>query len=465
MASLRELIRVGILKVLSDGKARTARELVGILRMHLGRSDIEKHEINSVLYRDLADRVACDSAFNWQFRKESKTTEGIEAQDEKDDRDFSQKSVLLRTVSRLRSGLPPCENLQVLTAGDERILPVLREILAPRFGNSHSWGIVRGDYGAGKSHALALFHEMARFDGYGVCHISSDGLNNALNHPQRFLPGLFSTLEIPLRKSYGYTDILHDVLSDLHLTTRLKELTTAYLVGWSSMAVESRGFVQRVATLLATGKSHSDEWRECVRIATMHLTGETLRHLPASPANRQNAYLLLGLARDLVVELGMKGLAITIDEVESIYTKLPTIRSRQGAVRVLAALCSFPHGRVLLALTPDAYSELVVDPKLSLYDSPQVLPSENISSWLSSLNSDSAPVLDCKALDSQDRGCLLGKIADIYPQVYGSEVFTQEFKERWAAYVNKSQGSPVATRILVRQAIDIMDSFRYRNRT
>ncbi len=462
MASLRELIRVGILKVLSDGKSRKARELVGILRGHLGRNDIEKHEINSVLYRDLADKVACDSTFNWQFRK---ATEGIAAQAEKDDRDFSQKSALLRTVSRLRSGLPPCENLQVLTAGDERILPVLKEVLASRFGNSHSWGIVRGDYGAGKSHALALFHEMARFDGYGVCHISADGLNNALNHPQRFLPALFSTLEIPLRKSYGYTDILHDVLSDLHLTNRLQELTTGYLAGWSSMAIESRDFVQRIARLLAAGKNHSDEWRECVRIVTMHLTGETLRHLPASPANRQNAYLLLGLARDLVVELGMKGLAITIDEVESIYTKLPTTRSRHGAFRVLAALCSFPHCRVLLALTPDAYSELVVDLKLLLYDSPQGLPSENISSWLSSLNADSAPVLDCKALDSRDRGCLLGKIADIYPQVYGTELLSEEFKECWADYVGRSRRSPVATRILVRQAIDIMDSFRYRNGT
>jgi hypothetical protein len=464
MATLRESIRNSVLTVLSDGKARKARELVGLLRSLLGRTDIEKQEINSVLYRDLVDSVQCDSTFNWQLRSSPKASEPDQTKSQTDDNnESSHKAELLRTISRLRSGLPPCEGLQTLTAGEERIAPILRDALMPRFGNSHSWGIVRGDYGAGKSHALALFQEMARLDGFSVCHISADGLNNALNHPQRFLPSLLSTLEIPLRKTYGYTDILHDVLSDLQLTLRLEELVATYLPGWSSIATESRICVNRIAELLAAGKSHSDEWREAVRILTMHLSGETLRPLPASPPNRQNAYSLLSLARDLAVELGAKGLAITIDEVESIYTKLPTARSRQGAFRVLAALCSLPDCRVLLALTPDAYSELVVDIKLLIYDSPYMLESEDMAGWVKALTTKSAPLLDCKAIDARDREILLRKIVALYPQVYGSEKLTPEFELSWSDYLNKAKHSPIATRILVREAVNMMDSFRYRN--
>jgi hypothetical protein len=181
-----------------------------------------------------------------------------------------------------------------------------------------AWAIARGDYGQGKSHVLQLFNELALREGFAVSSLSCDGFNNALNHPQRFLPSLLSTLEIPMRSTYGYTDLLYDVLSDVQLSIRLRELVSLYLDNSSTLAIEVRGYLDQIIQISGRNETnHSDLWAECIRFVTHHLTGDSIRHLSASPANRRTASLQLGLARDLLVELGTKGLAITVDEEQT----------------------------------------------------------------------------------------------------------------------------------------------------
>ena len=463
MSGLREIIRAGIIEILSDGHPRKARELVGVLRESLGRSDVEKRDVNSILYHELADSVECDPNFNWRIRRKA------EAQKQSADSDLagekplksSQRSGLMRTMYRLRSGLPPTEHLEQLTVGQERLVPKLRSLFPEVLNGKGLWAIARGDYGQGKSHVLQLFNEMALSEGFAACTVSCDGFNNALNHPQRFLPSLLSTLEIPMRLTYGYTDLLYDVLSDAQLSMRLHDLTDLHLDNWSTLALEVRSCLDRIIQIVSQNdKSRSEVWAECVRLVTHHLTGDSIRHLPASPANRNTSYMLLSLARDLLVDLGAKGLAITIDETESIYTKLPNVRSRQGALRVLSFLCQLGNSSIVIAMTPDGYRNMVSDLQHILID-PQCLPVEDIASWAKALKSGAIPILDLHPLNPTDRRQLLDRILELYGRAYGYKAFSTEFKESWEQCATQCGQPSIPVRLVIRRAIDLMDTDRY----
>src|ERR1700722_12816205 len=101
MSGLRSLLKAAILRLLSDGQPRKARELVVVLRADLHREDIDKHEVNSVLYRDLSSEVRCDAAFNWQIR------DGAIAHSSAGDEAAPSRAEMIRTIYRLRAGLPP----------------------------------------------------------------------------------------------------------------------------------------------------------------------------------------------------------------------------------------------------------------------------------------------------------------------------------------------------------------------
>ena len=117
----------------------------------------------------------------------------------------------LRTLYRLRSGLPPAEHLDQLTTGHSGLLTFAARLLDGKT-ETLRWMQVTGDYGEGKSHSLSLLRDLAHRRNYATCYLSCDGASFALNHPQRFLPGLLSTLEVPGIPIYGYEDLLYDVL-------------------------------------------------------------------------------------------------------------------------------------------------------------------------------------------------------------------------------------------------------------
>jgi hypothetical protein len=453
MSGLRSLLKAAILRLLSDGQPRKARELVAVLRAELHREDIDKHEINSVLYRDLSSEVRCDATFNWHIADGPNS-----GQNSPTPANAPSRAEMIRTIYRLRAGLPPCENLEHLTVGADKVLAAVRALL--KDGTSSAWGIVRGDYGGGKTHALTLFADMARHEGYATCHVSADGYANALNHPQRFLPSLLASLEIPLRPTYGYTDLLYDVMSDPHIAERLSSIVTSHLDGWTSVASETRMCLSRIVQLLQSNEARSDEWAANLRLVTSHLTGDSIRHLTAAPTYRRTAYNLLSIARDLLLEVGMKGIAIAVDETESIYTKLPNARSRQGALRVLAGLCEFAHCRVILAVTPDAFRNIVSDVSLTLPDS-YALPIENVPNWVNALKAGTIPIVDCRPLTREHRKELLEAVRKAYIRAYGDQVFSDGFKQRWDRNMQLAADPHIPVRLVVRQAIDLMDSMRY----
>jgi hypothetical protein len=156
----------------------------------------------------------------------------------------------------------------------------------------------------------------------------------------------------------------------------------------------------------------------------------------------------------------MRGLAISVDETESIYTKLPNARSRRGAMRVLAGLCQFPHCRVLLAVTPDAFRNFVSDVSLTFPDS-HALPAEDVPQWANTLKAGAIPILDCRPLTRDERKKLVEAVRKVYARAYGDETLSDGFKQTWDRHIQLSADPHVPVRLVVRQAVDLLDGFRY----
>jgi len=267
-------------------------------------------------------------------------------------------------------------------------------------------------------------------------------------------------LEIPLRPTYGYTDLLYDVMSDAQLAERLSSIVSTQLEGWTSVASESRMSLSRITELIQNNEVHSNEWVANLRLVTTHLTGDSIRHLSATPTYRRIAYSLLAIARDVLLEVGVKGMAIAIDETESIYTKLPNARSRHGALRVLAGLCYFPDCRAILAVTPDAFRNILSDGSLDFADT-SALPVEDILKWTEALKSGAIPVVDCRPLTRDQRKELLDSVRLAYVRAFGDGSASDTFRQRWDKNAQLAADLHVPVRLVVRQAVDLMDSLRY----
>jgi hypothetical protein len=323
--------------------------------------------------------------------------------------------------------------------------------------------LVIGDYGHGKTHVLTLFRELAHACNFASCHLSIDGAASALNHPQRFLPGLLSTLCVPGRPVLGYEDLLHSVLSEIDRARRIRAVVRRHLPTSREVDLEVRANLDRLITLLQVqGPETADEVRMCLRRISVHLSGQTISHRSATPDVRSLAYALLQVVCDVIRDAGLRGFAMVIDEAESIYTKLPNARSRQGATRVLAALCAGPHlipCPVAVALTPDAARTLAADID-GIAATTDCLPGEPLRAWASHLRAGRIPRIACRGLHPTERVHLLDRMLALYLQAYPDAARTLD-GTTWQSIRGQVTTRDVPVRLFIRQVIDLLDSHRY----
>ncbi len=371
-------------------------------------------------------------------------------------------------MCRLRSGLPPFEHLEYFTSGAAGLIDCTDRLLRGN-GTDARWMQVIGDYGAGKSHSLSLVREIAQRRHYATCHLSGDGTSSALNHPQRFISALLATLEIPGSPIYGYEDFLYDVFRDPARAEALSQIVHLKLYGTHSVAAQLRGHLAQLLHLLKSrdleDSSQSGPTAFHTWSAIRHLSGQSIRHRSGTPIMRQFAYELLEIAAELVVTFGSEGLVLLIDEVESVYTKLPNVRSRHGAHRVLAALCestSLKRCRIVLAITPDACCRFHTDIPLIL-ELTSDLSCEPVERWAERLTADLGITVACNRLDYRARKDLLVRIREFYLSTYPQtrERLRQDF---WERFVAELLPRTVPLRVLVRWSVDFLDLQRYTTR-
>ena len=67
----------------------------------------------------------------------------------------------LRSIERLRSGLPPVDGLEEFTKGQANVSRVTTAFLE-KPADLDRWLSITGNYGEGKTHALSLIREIAQ---------------------------------------------------------------------------------------------------------------------------------------------------------------------------------------------------------------------------------------------------------------------------------------------------------------
>jgi hypothetical protein len=342
-----------------------------------------------------------------------------------------------------------------LTVGAERVLPIIEDWLDGSEQGRRTL-FVQGNYGEGKSHSLALLRERAHRAGFATCQLTADASSSALNHPQRFLPLLLATLEFPGASINGFEQLLYRLLMDDGMVQAVADVVDHYLRSNRTLDVHSRTALSTLVGYRGSSPDRVDERLLWIRVATIFLSGDFIRHRSATPDNRIASYTLLRIASELTCAVGARGLVVLVDEVESVYTKLPTVRSREGAYRVLSALCAsadLSTLRMALAITPDAWRHFRRD--IDTFGSIDALPCEPVVNWGRALSAASATI-SLQPLEAKDRRELVRRVSALYARMYVPPVRPVD------RTIDQMVSREVPVRILVRQAIDHLDVERYR---
>lgn len=367
---------------------------------------------------------------------------------------LASKGELIRALERLRVGLPPFSATRDLSVDADRSLDRLRVLLRLP-GNSVLF--ILGDYGAGKSHFLAILRDLALAEGYATCWLTADGYESALNHPQRFLSSLLGTLETPDGTS-GYSALIARLLESSTSREAVLRASALALDGSSNLELSAKALLVELVVNGAEGDGQHETQVNSDALARI-LSGETLTGLGNMECYRKMAYRLLALAEQMTRLAGCGGLVIVLDEVESVFTKLWNIRSRVGAYRTLSALglgMGQASIKVAMAVTPDAAAAMAAELRSS--GAGIVAPSfEPVSRFQSALLKDDIATFRCSTLKSEQIGELLQKIRDAYCQAYPELELAEE---DWQRAVESILGRMPSIRLAVRDCIDTLDRLR-----
>jgi hypothetical protein len=180
----------------------------------------------------------------------------------------------------------------------------------------------------------------------------------------------------------------------------------------------------------------------------------------AGPTGREAAYLLLRLVQEFAASLGARRVVILIDEGESVYTKLAP-QARAGAYRVLSALCessALAGFCVAIAMTPDACHAMATDVRWMAADA-SGLPDEPVRALARTIEGGEVMTLQCRALDRVERAALLERVRALYRRAYPA--WDAAADGTWARHVDRASHADISPRLLVREAMNLLDSLRY----
>ena len=305
-----------------------------------------------------------------------------------------------------------------------------------------------GPYGAGKSHALVAARDLALASGYDACSVTLDSAQSALNHPQRFLHGLLETMRLG-NSQRGYSNILTSLLEDPKATEKLAEVAGGCFDTNTWLDGEIRW---RFDSLPSAGSDDAVLRRdELVRA----LNGE---RLIAATGSRAAAYRLLTFAIRAVRIAGGAGLVVTLDEVESIFTKLPGRLSQRGAYRVLAALlCGIEDSslRVVLGVTPDAWEWLVQDLPFAHNQTSclTIEPIDQLAEYATGV-----PTYVCHPISKKEMARILDRIRELHRSLYGAI----EDEDSWQRQRQAATERRGPVRLAIRYAVNFLDAQRWR---
>jgi hypothetical protein len=343
--------------------------------------------------------------------------------------------------------------------GADHVISQLHTFLTRHDGSR--WIALSGDYGSGKTHILYLLRMLAQRSGFATCYLSADAYGAALNHPQRFLPSLLATLELPGRSLCGYETMINQLLLGTSGVSELRNIIQPYLVTGRQLDRTVRLHIDTLVTARMSDAYDEESLSHSREAIAHHLAGHSIRHR-SGLHSRLMAYVLLKLAERVATAHNLRGILILLDEVESIYTKL-SFAARRGAYRVLAAFCEssfLSDCYVALGITPDAWRELALS-STTIRRHKEVESSLEPVRALADVVLNGPHLVQCRPLTKDARRSLLRHLRALYLRAYPQPIDCPRAEVAWTSFVTASIEHDRPVRILIREAVSFLDSARY----
>ena len=257
------------------------------------------------------------------------------------DKEFT-KSQARKAFRYLKRGVCPPDRIGFFTVGlNSELQMILGELKSIRTGGSKSASyFLEAPYGYGKSHLLKMVKSIALQQNFGVAQITHDSYERAFNHPQRYVHYLYENLQIPGLSTLGLGEIVSQLLRNSQRNN---------LLHWSETPNVRWGIGSYIRRMANIGES-SDPSNLKYYINSCDIQFRS---------GSYNNYLLferLQILTDFCRAIGLSGLVVLFDEVESIATLLPNILSRLKSYEILNKLTKpreFPYCCFFFAISPD----------------------------------------------------------------------------------------------------------------
>jgi len=197
----------------------------------------------------------------------------------------------------------------------------------------------KAPYGYGKSHLLRVIKSIALEQNFGVAQISLDGYERAFNHPARYIHYVYESLSVPGSSVRGLGEITPRILRGNRRNDLLR---------WADSPAAKWGIGYYIRRLAGSGDGYDPS------ILKYYINSCDIQY--RSGAYYYLLYERLKILSDLCRAIGLSGLVVLFDEVESIVTLLPNIRSRLRSYEILNKLVDsreFPYCCFCFAVSPD----------------------------------------------------------------------------------------------------------------
>jgi len=336
-------------------------------------------------------------------------------------------------LAHLKAGAPPDDGLLAeLSVGTEPLCRAFVRNLQP--SNAARWLALAGDFGAGKSHLLAVLRQAAHQSGWATCSLVANNAEGSLAQPQRHLPFLLDTVASPQSAPIGIVELLTEWLGNNHRHP---------LMNWAR-GREYSSEIARALVLFDKGVFHQQTIREVIG-------AKVLGARVGSPAYRRAACAHVRDVSEMLVSVGHQGLVILIDEIESVF-RLSSQPSWVAALRSLAVYCCDPalkNVRVIFAVTPEARSQIDRDKAGVAREigSQLTTPIEEKSAIrMLAAGLDSMSWHECPRLDQRQRIELATRLVRLHATAHTtSEVRIPEGLVRWLGKDEVSVRSAIGT--------------------
>jgi hypothetical protein len=341
----------------------------------------------------------------------------------------------------LKRGVVPPKRIRDLTVGFEKEMSLIDAAFKDVRDGIGRYLFIEGKLGGGKSHLLRIAESMAIRENFAVTTVVFDGDIHAFNHPQRYLHRMFENLTIPKLNSKGLSaSVCHWLSTDKRQA----------LLDWArnSAPLDMRKDIQFLATSQMEGSPYYELCKKRLDCRDIQFRASARYILQERLSPRAQLCRIVGL----------NGLLVLFDEVESISILLTNPRSRlisYGILEELAKSGQFRNCLFLFGVTPD-FDKKIQDDDEDWHDYYLETYSEGCSfmkKWMN--NSYDEMTIEMAPKDENIRFCK--KLRDVHALAYSwaakvkiSDSFIQDF-----IYIHYARNS--TQREIVRSFVDILE--------